>query len=166
MKVSIIASAMSPYDLDILDEPRALSKEAIDNMLGVVYPDLDYAYYLAKFDEAQHILRSKGPSPSGSRTPTTGEAFYEGDCVTVSDRVLAAASNYAKLGLDPMRASSITEADVKKAYRKLSLKVHPDRCPEDIDKAGKAFQGIEILTLDLGAAYAALLKGYEGKQSA
>jgi hypothetical protein len=85
MKVSIIASAMSPYDLDILDEPRALSKEAIDNMLGVVYPDLDYAYYLAKFDEAQHII-SKGPSPSGSRTPTTREAFYEGDCITISDR--------------------------------------------------------------------------------
>ena len=54
-------------------------------------------------------------------------------------------------------AHDASEAEIKKAYRTLSLKHHPDRNPDNIDEAKKKFQ-------DINEAYERLSDGEQRKQ--
>ena len=47
---------------------------------------------------------------------------------------------YKVLGLE----RNATEQDIKKAYRKLALKWHPDKNPDNIDEADKKFKDIAL----------------------
>ena len=75
-----------------------------------------------------------------SSPPPTNEIYTKAQAKAVEDVLLASnngtASPYAVLNLQP----NASDTDIKRRYRKLALKVHPDKNPAPL--AGKAFQVI------------------------
>ncbi|ASQ45169.1 J domain-containing protein [Legionella clemsonensis] len=65
-------------------------------------------------------------------------------------------SYYEVLGLDPKNKQTITQADIKKAYTKKLLDIHPDKHPElppeKLDELNQKFQQVRLAYLVLGNA--------------
>jgi DnaJ family protein B protein 12 len=96
---------------------------------------------------------SSTTSSTGGRgaagSSSTGRSYTQAN-VEIVEKILAAKANggrtahYKVLGIS---ATECTEADIKKAYRKLAIKVHPDK--NSAPKADEAFKAV-------GLAYATL----------
>jgi hypothetical protein len=59
--ICTLVAAMSPNDLDAMDESVPFTKNTLDNLLGIQHPEESYRYYFDCFVEAQRARIAKGP---------------------------------------------------------------------------------------------------------
>ena len=89
------------------------------------------AALVAVFSEKSWLSTAPGPVPDESRAKTAGDAAasntrpFSDEQEAGAKKILVAAkkSHYEVLGV----AKDGSEADIKKAYKKLALKFHPDK---------------------------------------
>lgn len=88
------------------------------------------------------------------------------------DRILQ--TNYAFINLNPYDVLQLhpeaTEDEIKVRYRKISALVHPDKCPDDAERAGLAFQEVKnahlaLLNADSRASVLAIINAATAEAS-
>lgn len=95
----------------------------------------------AQSDQQRPSVRHRGPSAGGSSSASSGVASYTEEQIAMVRQIRKKKDFYEILGVE----RSCTVEDVRKAYRKLSLKVHPDKnkapgAEEAFKAVSKAFQ--------------------------